>query len=45
MGAQRNNPSLCLIALAEDAPTFAAACPGALRAPPARRFMIVGAPG
>jgi hypothetical protein len=39
-GSQRNNPSLCLMALAA-ARAFAAACPGALRAPRAQRFMIV----
>jgi hypothetical protein len=40
-GSQRNNPSLCLMALAVAARAFAAGFPGTLSAPPARRFMIV----
>jgi len=40
-GPQRNNPSLCLMALAIAARAFATGFPGSLRAPRACRFMIV----
>jgi hypothetical protein len=40
-GTQRNNPSVCLRALAVAGRALAAGFPGTFRAPRARRFMIV----